>query len=617
MHAVVPKSGESRLPLLVFTLLLSLLTTAWAQSTGATSEFDLPAFRQLAASNRAEGIRVGREALARGVFANAPRERMRLLWYMGGAAIGEPDAVTLHEVLGHLTAMDRAGVAGAGSLAGFLFGAQQIDAGHNGQGLLTVLEAANAVPEDDPELRTIAAAELCRSYEAAGMPKRGLSHCRNHTRLVQAGGDKVALARAQYLEASALSSAGKPDAAVPLWRASRDGFSAAGLDALAGRAAGGLADALNLANAPAEALPAARQAVAAARASGNPISVSIAQGAEAAALLGLGRLQEAERVIDAALANMHGIDHPPTRRGLLETRKAILTALGAPRERLAAVERELAAVTGNEPAPQQIGEIDALERRHLQREQALRIRELEQDGQRRELAIEAARQRAVELEQRARAQRLYGLLWAGVALVLVIVVVAGALVMRAQRRLAESLREQAYRDSLTRLPNRRALFDGMRELEDNAKGDPADALLMVDIDHFKRVNDTLGHAAGDCVLAEVARVLSECMPAGGTVGRLGGEEFLVIAPGHDRAAALTLAERMRAAVAALRVTLDGQAPLQVTISIGIALQDAQTTYRRQTDWLAAADAALFRAKEEGRNRVMVATEAELESCAGG
>src|SRR5690606_34097928 len=170
-------------------LLLGLVLAALAWPAAAAQDFDLAAYRQLAASDRTRGIREGREALAAGVFAEEPRQRMLLLWYMGGAAIGAPDELALREVIQHLEALQTEGQAGAGSLAGFLRGARRIDLGDTGEGLVQALTAANALPDDDDELRRIGASELCRTYAMAGEPTRGAPHCQRHTRLVQATGD--------------------------------------------------------------------------------------------------------------------------------------------------------------------------------------------------------------------------------------------------------------------------------------------------------------------------------------------------------------------------------------------------------------------------------------------
>ena len=571
-----------------------LVALAWPAV--AAPVFDLAAYRQLAASDRARGIREGREALASGVFAEEPRQHMLLLWYMGGAAIGAPDELALREVIRHLENLQAEGQAGAGSLAGFLRGARLIDLGQPGEGLVEVLTAANAVPDDD-QLRSIAASELCRAYASAGEPARGAPHCQRHTRLVQETGDAVALARAHYLEASVLSLSGQQEAAIPLWRRAREGFAGAGLPALAGRASGGLALDLNLSGDHAGALAMAREAVAAASESGNAISISIAERQEAEALLGLGQAEAAGAVMQRALARMEGLDHPPTLRELLQVQRAVLEAQGAGPEQLARVDRRLAVFDSEAPEPEHTGVIDELEQRYVQREQALRIGELEQENLRKELEIEAAR-------QRAREQRLLNLLWGVAAVALVLLLGAAAWILRAQRRLALSLRDQAYRDGLTRLPNRRALLERVHALLDEEPAGPH-ALLMVDIDHFKQVNDSRGHLVGDRVLSRVADCLAASEPYGGLVARLGGEEFVVLAPGMNREVAQALADRLRLAVAALDLAEPGELPLRVTASVGVALFPA-AGIRDHTTWLGAADSALYAAKRDGRNRVVVA-----------
>ncbi len=574
-----------------------------ALPVAAVETIDLAAYRQLAASDRARGIREGREALAAGVFEDAPRERMKLLWYMGGAAIGAPDELALREVVQHLEALDAAGQEGAASLAGFLRGARLIDLGQPGEGLVEVLAAANALPDDD-ELRLIGASELCRAYASAGEPARGVSHCQRHTRLVQATGDVAALARAYYLEASVLSLSGNLQAAIPLWRKAREGFANAGLAALAGRASGGLAVDLNGTGDHAGALEMAREAIAAATEAGNAISISIAERQEAEALLGLGRHGEARAVIDRALARMEGLDHPPTLRELLQVQREVLVAQGATPPELAVVDARIASFGSDATGPAQSGVIDALEQRYVQREQELRIRELEQENLRKELEIEAARQSAQEQEQVAREQRLMALVWGGATLALVLLLAAAGWAMSAQRRLAASLKDQAYRDGLTRLPNRRALLERVQSLVAREPDGPH-ALLMVDIDHFKAVNDGRGHLVGDRVLARVADCLAAGGPAGGLVARLGGEEFVVLAPGMPGERARALAEELRRAVAGLELSVPGEPDLQVTISLGVALFPAPGI-GDHTSWLGAADTALYAAKREGRNRVAIA-----------
>ena len=132
------------------------------------------------------------------------------------------------------------------------------------------------------------------------------------------------------------------------------------------------------------------------------------------------------------------------------------------------------------------------------------------------------------------------------------------------------------------------------------------SVALIDIDHFKAVNDTHGHLAGDSVLRAVSDLLRDQLREYDVVGRFGGEEFVVLLPQTDEADALSIAERLRTHVAALSIPVrDGAAFVQLTISIGVAALDA--IGGEVTDLLTAADAALYFAKEAGRNRTQVAT----------
>jgi diguanylate cyclase (GGDEF)-like protein len=168
------------------------------------------------------------------------------------------------------------------------------------------------------------------------------------------------------------------------------------------------------------------------------------------------------------------------------------------------------------------------------------------------------------------------------------------------------LREQATRDALTGLWNRAAILDLLdRELARGRRESRSVSVILGDVDHFKRINDTLGHLAGDRVLRQVARRLSEALRPYDTVGRYGGEEFLVVLPGCDAPDATGLAERLRRHVAAEPVDGEG-GPVAVTLSLGIAVWDGTAT-ADATELLQTADEALYRAKETGRNRVVLGT----------
>ncbi len=167
----------------------------------------------------------------------------------------------------------------------------------------------------------------------------------------------------------------------------------------------------------------------------------------------------------------------------------------------------------------------------------------------------------------------------------------------------ESMREQATRDPLTGVWNRREALDVLqREFHRARRLHAPLVVVMLDLDHFKRINDTRGHQAGDAVLTEVARRLLTVMRPYDSLGRYGGEEFMVIAPGCDAQSGLELAERLRESVAAAPVSLLCDS-LAVTLSLGVASladdADPESLIHR-------ADQALYSAKNAGRNRYALA-----------
>ena len=130
--------------------------------------------------------------------------------------------------------------------------------------------------------------------------------------------------------------------------------------------------------------------------------------------------------------------------------------------------------------------------------------------------------------------------------------------------------------------------------------------MVMDIDRFKSVNDTYGHAAGDCVLTTVAQRLRDSLRPSDLIARIGGEEFLVVLPDVDEFHARRTAERLRRAVEAAEIPVMGTT-LRVTISAGLALADQSG--EQAAEIVARADAALLSAKAEGRNQVTVASAA--------
>ncbi|SIQ22890.1 diguanylate cyclase (GGDEF) domain-containing protein [Alkalispirochaeta americana] len=190
-----------------------------------------------------------------------------------------------------------------------------------------------------------------------------------------------------------------------------------------------------------------------------------------------------------------------------------------------------------------------------------------------------------------------------VASILEIVILSLALAHRArlldqQRKIA---RHQAATDGLTGLTNRRYFEDYASEIIQSSRAsDTPLALVLFDLDHFKKVNDTYGHDAGDTVLQTIAQRLTNHLRSSDALSRYGGEEFVFLLPQATREEALQKAEEVRSILSQQPISLDDQQPITVTASFGVACLKNEPTLR---ELMKRADAALYQAKHHGRNRV--------------
>ena len=167
----------------------------------------------------------------------------------------------------------------------------------------------------------------------------------------------------------------------------------------------------------------------------------------------------------------------------------------------------------------------------------------------------------------------------------------------------QEVRQLALKDALTGVGNRRYFEERAKAALAGARRRGASlALLMIDIDNFKEVNDRYGHAAGDIVLRTLAGTLARSLRGGDACGRLGGDEFAAVLPDENRAGAAATAERLRAAIERLNVGSGSKQWIRFTVSVGVAThpEDGETL----ATLLKRADARLYRAKEGGRNRVI-------------
>jgi diguanylate cyclase (GGDEF)-like protein len=308
-----------------------------------------------------------------------------------------------------------------------------------------------------------------------------------------------------------------------------------------------------------------------------------------AALRRLGRHADALRDLDAAAAHFQAAGNSRFMEKVQDERAQALSGLGDWRRALdarnaqVALQRALADQLREENTSRLRVQFDAekkeQENRALLRENALRGRALRD------------------------AVRIRSLQTMVIALTLAIIAILAWLTVRHLRN-ARLLRTLALTDELTRLPNRRHLLRVADERVHAARqGDAPLSVLALDIDHFKRINDTFGHEVGDRVLHRVAAACRAALRRDDVIGRTGGEEFVVVMPGADARVAAEVAERLRAAVE--REDWSDVAPaLRVTVSVGATQwapgdEGFATVARR-------ADDSLYRAKEGGRNRIEVA-----------
>jgi diguanylate cyclase (GGDEF)-like protein len=186
------------------------------------------------------------------------------------------------------------------------------------------------------------------------------------------------------------------------------------------------------------------------------------------------------------------------------------------------------------------------------------------------------------------------------SIVALILLAFGALMLANEHSTSE-LRRLAERDSLTGVFNRRCFIDLLgKALSRGQRSGLPSAVLLLDLDHFKSINDTLGHKGGDEALRHFVHTALASLRNEDVIGRVGGEEFAILLSGAGRAEALATAERVRAAVAARRLQMEKDVSIQLTVSVGVAISRRNDTIESVLD---RADQAMYAAKHNGRNRV--------------
>lgn len=284
-------------------------------------------------------------------------------------------------------------------------------------------------------------------------------------------------------------------------------------------------------------------------------------------------------------------------REVAATHRELSRSLAAQGEWRAAYEEQLAAATTTEK----------MQRQQLDQSLASARIEFDMESRDRENALLQREKEAGDraLDQERRAARLQTVV---LALVGLLAAMLAAVAWR-RHRSSREMHALAMTDELTGLPNRRQVLSRVTEMIASTQGC---ALLIIDVDHFKVINDRIGHLAGDEVLRAVATVLRHAAREPCALGRIGGEEFVLAAPGLDAAGAAALAERVVGEVRALDCSA-WMPGARVTVSVGLTIAQTGDTV---SELLRRADGAMYAAKDAGRDRVEIRLAAPLRAVGG-
>ena len=536
----------------------------------------------------------------------APAQERDLLWLMGTAAVNANDDTALTEALLRLDSLAAARHYDlAAASAGFLRSRHLIASG-DGDGISEALRAAAKVQDvTDPKISAWSKYNLCDAYAMSEKASSAVPLCQQAQDAYRALGDIWGLAEAENDQGVNFAGLKQPEKAIELYQRSRRHFASLGAGQMVAMVGDNLAQMYLKVGRVREALALSQASLAQEQASGR---ISDALGSRANIALDyatLGQPDLALSTISAAVDDARAAKMDGLLPELLERRSRMSEQAGQPRQALDDA-REVIRLLGERNATTLRSDEASLEARYAARENELRIQTLEHQNRLQELALKTAQAEAAERVESQQRQALVGMLTKGVSVALILIAGLLYLLLRAQRRYAAELRVQALRDPLTGVDNRRAFMQRATTLlGDDLAPRLTHVLMLIDFDHFKRVNDSAGHPQGDRVLSMVADYLSCAIVDVGHIARIGGEEFAVLCPRLGAEAGLRLAEALRAGVAAL--SLPAAVPLDhITISIGVALFDGDRCHDLGS-WMRAADAALYSAKSFGRNRVVASS----------
>jgi diguanylate cyclase (GGDEF)-like protein len=565
---------------------------------------DVDSWRARSASAPHALIEQARAQLDANAYGADPDGERELLWWMGHAAVNASDDAALTEATSRLSSLGTARKdVLAQAYAGFLRADHKIERGDPG-GVTEALQAAQLLQESaDPARRALAQFQVCDAYTMAGDTEHAQPLCRDAADAFRDQEDEWNLAQAENNVAINLVSRKEFVEALKVYDQARQRYARIGDHSQSVMVGDNMARVLLTLNRPAEALPLSRASHEDEVAAGRLSDALLSSANIARALSALGQKREALSEIASAVDEARAAQKEGLLPDLLQAQGRIAESAGDIKLALAA-EREAARVQDQHRVPQIHAEEAELGARYAAREKELRIRDLERENEIKDLQIKAAQAESLQRDALIRGSRLTTAITLVAAIGLAVVALLMWLLLRAQHRHAAELRAQTLRDPLTGVENRRGFFARV----DKLLAVPRDALrlphvlMIVDLDHFKHINDTGGHPFGDLVLGGVVDCLRRVIGEQGTLARLGGEEFGVLCPYIGGEAGLHLAEQMRADVAKLEFP-QMQQVARITISVGLALFDGVRNINSDT-WLRSADAALYSAKAHGRNRVV-------------
>jgi diguanylate cyclase (GGDEF)-like protein len=535
-----------------------------------------------------------------------PAQERELLWLMGTSAVNVNDDTALAEAelrLDSLAAARRYDLAAAS--AGFLR-SRHLIANGAGEGISEALRAAATVQAStDPQVVAWAKYNLCDAYAMSEKARSAMSLCEQAQDAFRSAGDIWGLAEAENDQGVNFGNLDQPIEAVRLYQSARRHFGSLGAQQMVVMVGDNMAQMYLRLGRVKEALALSQASLAQEQATGRISDALVSRTDMARDYAAMGKSELALATISAAVADARAATMDGMVPDLLDVRSQLVEQAGHPRQALVDA-REVIRLLGERNATAQRSDIASLESRYAAREKELRIETLEHQNNLQVMALKTARAETAEHDESQRRQALVSLVTKGIAAATLLIAALLYLLLRAQRRYAAELRVQALRDSLTGIDNRRAFMQRASALlSDGRVPREPHVLMLIDFDHFKRINDTAGHPQGDKVLSMVADYLSVAVAGIGHIARIGGEEFAVLCPRLGASTGLRLAETMRAGVAALPMPT-GVPAANITVSIGVALFDGERCFDLSS-WMRAADAALYSAKSYGRDRVVASS----------